>query len=79
MKAKVYVTYKSGVLDPQGQTVNESLRHQGETRVKNVRIGKLIEFELEEMPKSEAEDILTKISDRMLANPVIETFRVEVG
>jgi phosphoribosylformylglycinamidine synthase len=78
VNAKVYITYKPGVLDPQGQTVFESLQHQGQTKIKSVRIGKVIEFELAEMSHHEAEVMLTSISQNMLANPVIETYRVEM-
>jgi phosphoribosylformylglycinamidine synthase subunit PurS len=78
LKAKVYVTYKPGVLDPQGQTVCQFLQNHGQTKVQSVRIGKMIEFDLDEMPHPEAEAMLAEISRTLLANPVIETFRVEV-
>lgn len=78
MKAKVYVTYKPGVLDPQGQTVCQFLRSHGQTKIRDVRIGKLIEFDLDELPRREAESLLAEISNTLLANPIIETFRVEV-
>ncbi len=78
LKAKVYVTYKPGVLDPQGQTVCQTLRDRGQSAVKDVRIGKYIEFDLEDMSTPQAEALLTKISDEMLANPIIESYRVEV-
>jgi phosphoribosylformylglycinamidine synthase PurS subunit len=78
VKARVYVTYRPGVLDPQGQTVCQFLQNHGQSRVRDVRIGKLIEFDLDDMPRAEAESLLQEVSDRLLANPVIETFRVEV-
>ena len=78
VRAKVFVTYKPGVLDPQGQTVCQTLRDRGQAEVRDVRIGKYIEFELDEMPKSQAEALLAKISDELLANPIIESYRVEV-
>lgn len=78
MKAKVYVTYKPGVLDPQGQTVCQYLQNQGNSKVRDVHIGKLIEFELEDMPDNEARTLLDEIGRSVLANPVIETYRVEV-
>jgi phosphoribosylformylglycinamidine synthase subunit PurS len=78
VKAHVYVTYKPGVLDPQGQTVCQTLQDRGQSGVKDVRIGKYIEFDLTEMPKADAEALLSKISDELLANPVIESYRVEV-
>ncbi|MDD5087461.1 MAG: phosphoribosylformylglycinamidine synthase subunit PurS [bacterium] len=76
MKAKVLVTYKPGVLDPQGQTICEFLRNRGESRVCDVRIGKLVEFELEDMPREKAERMLDDIGHTLLANPVIETYEV---
>jgi len=78
MKATVYVTYKDGVLDPQGQTVRQFLQGHGEERVRDVRVGKMIEFELEERPQAELRKMLEEISDKLLANPVIETYRVEL-
>jgi len=78
VKARVYVTYKPGVLDPQGQTVCQFLQNHGQAKVRDVRIGKLIEFDLDDMPRAEAESLLTEVSSSLLANPVIETFRVEM-
>jgi phosphoribosylformylglycinamidine synthase subunit PurS len=78
LRAKVYVSYKSGVLDPQGQTVCQFLKSQGMSEVRDVRIGKMIEFELEDMPGHDAEALLAEIGRTVLANPVIETFRVEI-
>ena len=78
MKARVYVTYKPGVLDPQGQTVCQFLQNHGHAKIRDVRIGKFIEFDLDDMPHAEAESLLSEISGNLLANPVIETFRVEV-
>jgi phosphoribosylformylglycinamidine synthase subunit PurS len=79
LKAKVYVTYKPGVLDPQGQTLCQFLQNQGQSKVRDVRIGKLIEFDLESMPAKDAETLLDQIGRDVLANPVIETFRVEIS
>ncbi len=78
MKANVVVTYKPGVLEPQGQTVCQFLRSHGESKVLNVRVGKLIEFELDTTDRSEAKSMLEKIGDELLANPVIESFKVEL-
>ena len=76
VKAKVYVTYRDGVLDPQGQTIHEVLKQHGHAAVRNVRVGKMIEVEIDDMPTNSAEQMLEEISDKMLANPVIETYRV---
>jgi phosphoribosylformylglycinamidine synthase subunit PurS len=78
LKATVYVTYKPGVLDPQGQTVCSFLQHRGDSKVRDVRIGKMIEFDLDDMSKADAETLLDEISNSLLANPVIETYRIDV-
>ena len=78
MKAKVFVSYRDGVLDPQGQTIFEVLKQHGHDHVRNLRVGKMIEIELDDMDKEQAKALLEEISDRMLANPVTETFRVEL-
>jgi phosphoribosylformylglycinamidine synthase subunit PurS len=79
LKAKVYVTYKPGVLDPQGQTVCQFLRNHGRSEVRDVHIGKLIEFDLDDMPAENARKLLDEIGRDVLANPVVETYRVEVA
>jgi len=78
MMVKVIVTHKPGVLDPQGQTVLQSLRQLGYRNIRDVRIGKYIEIELDATSREDAERQAAQISDKMLANPVIETFRVEL-
>ncbi len=78
MRARVYVRYRDGVLEPQGSTVCQFLQSHGERSVRDVRVGKLIEFELDDLPHDEAKKLLEKISDQLLANPVIETFKVEL-
>ena len=77
VKAKVYVTYRDGVLDPQGRTISDVLRQHGHAAVRDVRVGKMIEVELDDMPTDSAKQMLEEISDKLLANPVIETYRVE--
>jgi phosphoribosylformylglycinamidine synthase subunit PurS len=79
MKARVYVTLKRGILDPQGQAVLHALGSLGYSGVKDVRVGKLIELELEttsDRPKAEAD--LKTMGERLLANPVIEDYRFEI-
>ncbi len=74
MKARVYVTLKSGVLDPQGQAVAKTLKRTGFPEVGNVRIGKYIELEVADgTPVAKLEEMCKKL----LANTVIEDFRVE--
>jgi phosphoribosylformylglycinamidine synthase len=78
MKAKVYVTLKSGVLDPQGQAVGRTLGKLGYEGVKSVRIGKYVEIDLEgDDPKSAKEEV-TKMCNELIANTVMENFRVEI-
>jgi phosphoribosylformylglycinamidine synthase subunit PurS len=78
MHARVLVTLKKGVLDPAGQAVKGGLNHLGFSEVKDARIGKVIEFELEDMPREEAKHRLEAMARQLLANTVIEDFSVEV-
>lgn len=78
MKGRVFVFYKDGVFDPQGNTVATSLRSLGFKKVKDVRIGKVIDVELEASSKDEAKVELHKMCEKLLANPVIESFKYEV-
>ena len=76
-KALVYVTFKAGVLDPQGEAVRGALSSLGFKGVNDVRVGKYIEIELED-----ADDIptnLEKMCRALLANPVIEDYRIEMA
>ncbi len=74
MKANVYVTLKREVLDPQGDAVARALRTQGFANIKDVRVGKLIEIETEGAVDNAA---LKSMCERLLANAVIEDFRIE--
>jgi len=79
MKATVYVRLKKEVLDPQGDAVKRALGRLGFDGVKDVRVGKLIEIELEgETDPAKLRASLDKMSEEMLANPVIEDFEVRV-
>ena len=78
MKAKVYISYKEGILDPQGKTVGSALDSMGINGIKNVRIGKYIELSFEGISKKEAESITEESCRKLLANPNTETFRFEV-
>lgn len=79
MKAKVYVTLKRSVLDPQGKAVQNALLTMGFNEVKNVRMGKYIEMELNESEKSKAEEKIKSMCEKLLANTVIEEYRYEVN
>ncbi len=76
MKTRVYVTLKNGVLDPQGKAIHHALEGLGFEGVRNVRQGKLIELDVEE-GVSEAD--VEAMCRKLLANTVIENFRIEHG
>ncbi|MGB3299145.1 MAG: phosphoribosylformylglycinamidine synthase subunit PurS [Phormidesmis sp.] len=76
--AKVYVTLRPSVLDPAGTAVRSGLSHMGYDNVSKVRIGKYIELELTAGSESSAQQQLDKICNQLLANPVIENYRIEV-
>jgi phosphoribosylformylglycinamidine synthase len=78
MHARVLVTLREGVLDPAGQAVGEGLRQLGYDEVHGVRIGKVIEFDIDDMPEEQAKARLREMSQKLLANTVIEDFQVEL-
>lgn len=78
MKARVYVTLKNGVLDPQGKAIQGSLSNLGFQGVKAVRQGKLIEIALDEKDKKKAEEKLENMCKNLLANTVIENYEYEI-
>ena len=78
MKAKVYVTLKKGVLDPQGKAVIGALDTLGFKEVKDLRVGKFVEIELEAPTKDEAKKRVKEMCEKLLANTVMEDFKVEV-
>ena len=78
MIAKIYVTLKNGVLDPQGKAVQHSLESIGYKEAQDVRIGKFIEVKLTDIPTSEAEKKVKEMCEKMLANTVIENYRFEI-
>ncbi|MBI5887729.1 MAG: phosphoribosylformylglycinamidine synthase subunit PurS [Deltaproteobacteria bacterium] len=78
MKAKVYVTLKKGVLDPQGRAVMGALKSMDFGEVKDVRIGKFMELEIDAASKDEETARIKEMCERLLANTVIENYRIEV-
>lgn len=74
MKVRVIVSFKDTVLDPQGQTVKNALHTLGYGFIKDVRQGKVFEIEMDRISQEEAEKIIPEISDKVLANPIIEKF-----
>jgi phosphoribosylformylglycinamidine synthase len=78
MKAKVHVTLKSGVLDPQGQAIHAALGHLGFDKVRDVRHGKYLVLELAETDRATAEATVRAMCEKLLANTVIENYQVEI-
>jgi len=78
MKARVTVTLKNGVLDPQGKAIEGALKSLGVAGVASVRQGKVFDIELEGNDAAQAETTLRQAAEKLLANTVIENFRVEV-
>jgi phosphoribosylformylglycinamidine synthase len=76
MKATVVVRLKPEVLDPQGDAVRRALAKLGFEGVKDVRIGKIVEIELDDAQAKDLKSRLGKMADEMLANPVIEDYEV---
>ena len=78
MKARVTVTLKSGILDPQGKAIEGALKSLGVAGVASVRQGKVFDIEIEGARPEQAEAALKEAADKLLANTVIENYRVEV-
>jgi phosphoribosylformylglycinamidine synthase subunit PurS len=78
VKARVFVSLKPSVLDPQGRTIAEALHSLGYDSVQDVRQGKYFELDLAAATADQARAVAAEVADRLLANPVIESYRVEV-
>ena len=78
MRARVTVTLKSGVLDPQGKAIEGALKSLGVTGVASIRQGKVFDIELDAPDAAAAEAKLRDAADKLLANVIIENYRVEV-
>ncbi len=78
MKANVYVTLKNGVLDPQGRAVMDALTTLDFKELKDLRIGRFMELEVEAANADEARERVAEMCKSLLANPVIEDYRIEV-
>jgi phosphoribosylformylglycinamidine synthase len=79
MKATVHVFLKPGVLDVQGKAVENALHGLGWQGASDVRVGRVIEFDLASRDKAAAESEVTAMCEKLLANPVIEGFRVDIA
>ncbi len=78
MKAKIYISYKDGILDPQGQTIGHALDSIGIKKINSVRMGKYIEMKFNGLSKDEASKITDESCRKLLANPNTETYRFEL-
>jgi phosphoribosylformylglycinamidine synthase subunit PurS len=79
MKARVTVTLKSGILDPQGKAIEGALKSLGIGGIASVRQGKVFDIEIEGADRGAAEAALKAAAERLLANTVIENYRIEVS
>ena len=78
MRARVFVTLKPSVFDPQGKTIADALHSLGYANVADVRQGKYFELDLDAAEASQAKKLAAEVADKVLANPVIESYRIEV-
>ena len=78
MKAKVFVTLKPSILDPQGKTITSALHSLGYDAVQDVRQGKYFELDIAAETIDQARTLASEVADKLLANPVIESCRVEI-
>jgi phosphoribosylformylglycinamidine synthase subunit PurS len=78
MKARVTVTLKNGVLDPQGKAIEGALKSLGVEGIGSVRQGKVFDIEVDAADKAQAETALKAACEKLLANTVIENYRVEL-
>lgn len=78
MKARVTVTLKNGVLDPQGKAIEGALKSFGIEGVDSVRQGKVFDIELSATDRAKAEELLKAACEKLLANMVVENYRVEI-
>ena len=78
MRARVFVTLKPSVFDPQGKTIADALHSLGYNGVADVRQGKYFELEVAAKSADQARSLAAEVADKLLANPVIESYRVEV-
>lgn len=79
MKARVFVTLKPSVFDPQGRTIVEALHSMGYQGVGDVRQGKYFELDVTAGSADEARRMVSDVADKLLANPVIESYRIEIA
>lgn len=78
MKAKIHVTLKQGILDPQGKAIEHALDSLGFKHAGNVRVGKYMEVELQETDKKKADAEVKQMCEKLLANTIVEEYRYEL-
>ena len=78
MKVHIHISLKNGVLDPQGKAIENALTNLGFDKVENVRQGKFIELDIDENDPVEAQKQATEMCEKLLANTVIESYRVDL-
>jgi len=78
MKAKVYVSLKPGILDPQGKAIQHSVELLGFNGIADVRQGKYFEISLNDANEQQARESVTRMAREVLSNPIIEEYRVEI-
>ena len=78
MKAKVFVTLKPSILDPQGKTITSALNSHRYDHLQDVRQGKYFELDIAAETIDQARTLASEVADKLLANPVIESYRVEI-
>ena len=78
IKANVYVTLKESILDPQGTAVRKALHNLDYKNVHNIRVGKLIQVEINDTDKNAAETQLNEMCQKLLSNPVIENYSYQI-
>ena len=79
LKAKVFITLKNGVVDPQGITIKGALESLGYEGIARVRLGKYIQLKLNTKSRKEAEKDIEEMCQKLLVNPVIENYRYEIS
>jgi phosphoribosylformylglycinamidine synthase PurS subunit len=79
MRARVFVTLKPSVFDPQGKTIADALHSLGYGSIQDVRQGKYFDLDVDAASSDQARRVAAEVADKLLANPVIESYRVEVA
>ena len=78
MRAKIYIQYKDGILDPQGTTVEHALNSMGYDSIHDVSVGKFIEMNFNDVSKKEAERLTDESCRKLLSNPNTESYKFEI-